>query len=624
MTATQSNLAGLSGYIFRAPRWYTSLALSLVLAAFTGIVAFDSAYLLDDAWRGVFFIGFPTVVASIFTAPVDNALGGRLSSNSASLLALMSELVLIVVLLAAGPISMLLGFTQQFVLDALIVSLAAIFALRLFIILIISQRKALRSMIPASIQTVAAAALLFIYSGTLYYFQVGGPFIEVFFARPDHTALELQDAIYPFDFVLLGITCAVHAVAVIGFLRIVDWPWKSGLGVSVLDFLQGFIGHLAGNSHKLEHFFVQLGEQAHVPVTVLAFRRPNGEEKARFVLPMVHPGPMGDIGGGNLPVRMAEVADGLSFAPHATAGHDFNLVTEREVDTISRTVEKVVENIEYTDTATSGIQITAGEATLTGHAFGEDGLLVNTFSPACTDDIDFSVGLTAAANAQSSGLDDVLLVDAHNCNDGLDGADIGHVTPGSERSFDLIHGASDIGYHLTDLDQQQLRLGTAWDETPWDADDGIGPLGIRVAVVEAGSHRTAYILFDGNNMDPGLRERIIGAVDFVDTAEVMTSDTHIVNRVDAENQVGDGIPESELLAVVRSLVDEAVADLEPVEAGMATEQAEVTVFGNDRTETLASHANAMIPMATGLAVAFLFSVLSVSALIFLLAESGPV
>jgi len=623
MTKTQGNLAGLSRFIFRVPQWYASLGAALVIAGVAGVVAFDSAYPFDDAWRGVFFIGLPTVIASVFTAPIDNVLGGRLTSNSASLLALVCELVLILVLLVAGLLSTGLGFTQEFVFDALIVGLAGIFALRLLIILAISQRRWWRSVLPASIQSVAAAALLFVYSGTLYYFQIGGPLLEAFFARPDETALELEGIILPFDFVLLGVVCLLHAVAVIGFLRIIDLPWRSSMGVSVLDFIQGFIGYLAGNSDELENFFVDLGEEAIVPISVLSFRRLDGGEKARFTIPMVHPGPMGDIGGGNLPVRLAESADGLSFAPHATAGHDFNLVTEREVDTICETVEEAADQITYSETATKGTRVSEGSATVTGHAFGDDGLLVNTFSPSCADDVEFSVGLTAISGAQASGLDDVLLADAHNCNDGLEGGDIGHVVPGSERSYDLIEGASSLGERLRQQEQGTLRLGTAWDETEWEPDDGIGPLGVRVAVLDVGDHRTAYILCDGNNMEPGLREQIIESIESVDVAEVLTSDTHIVNTVDAENQIGDQIPAERLIEVIQTLLAEAITDLEPVEAGVASERAEVTVFGNDRTEALASHANAMVPMATGLAAAFVFAILSVSGLIFLLAESVP-
>jgi putative membrane protein len=265
--------------------------------------------------------------------------------------------------------------------------------------------------------------------------------------------------------------------------------------------------------------------------------------------------------------------------------------------------------------------LTEGEATLTGQAFGDDALVVSTFSPTPADDVEYAVGLSAMAEASSAGLEDILLVDAHNCNDGLSGKDLGHVVPGSGRSFDMMDGADRLGKRLRALDQHRVRLGTAWDETPWDPEDGIGPLGVRVAVIEAGGHTTAYVLVDGNNMETGLRERVLAAVDEVDLVEVMTTDTHVVNTVEAENQVGEGIPEDAFVTLVRSLVQSAIEDLEPVEAGMASEKAEVTVFGNDRTETLASHANAMLPMATALAGAFVFAVLSLTLLIFLVASS---
>ncbi len=620
MTATQGNLAAMSRYIVGAPRWYASVAVALALAAVTGVAAFDSAYLLDDAWRGVFFVGLPTVAASFFTATVDRRLGGQMTPDRSSLLALVSELLVIVVLTAAAILSVLLEVGQQFVLDALLVALAAIFALRLLVLMAVSPGSLLRAAVPASIQTVVAAVMLFVYSGTLYSLQVGGPLLQTFLARPQEAPLQLQYAVYPFDFFLLTVICLVHASAVWVFLGVIDRPWRSSLGVSVLDFARGFVGYIAEGTSELEEFFEDIGEEALVPVTVLSFRRPDGDEKARFVLPMVHPGPMGDIGGGNLPETVARATDGLCFPPHATAGHDFNLVTEREVETVCEAAERAYQRVEYADTATRGVRLTEGEATLTGQAFGGDALVLSTFAPSPADDVEYAVGLSAMAKASTPGLGDVLFVDAHNCNDGLSGGDLGHVVPGSERSFDMIDGAERLGSRLQSLDRHPVRLGTAWDETPWEPRDGVGPLGVRVAVVEAGDQRVAYVLVDGNNMEPGLRERVLGAVDAVDLVEVMTSDTHVVNTVEAENQVGEGIPGDAFVALVRSLVESAVEDLEPVEAGMACEKAEVTVFGNNRTETLASHANAMLPMATALAGAFVFAVFSVSLLIFLIAS----
>jgi putative membrane protein len=618
MTATQGNLASLSRYIFRAPNWYASLALALVLAALTGVVAFDSSFVLDAAWRGVFFIGVPTVAAAVLTASLDRRLGGKLTRDRAALLALACELVVVGILTVASVVAVLTDLGQQFVFDALLIALAAIFALRLLVVMAVSRQRTLRAAIPASVQTVVAAVMLFIYSGTLYYLQLGGPLLDTLLARPHRAPASLQYSIYPFDFVLLGVICLIHAAAVWGFLQVIDTPWRRSLGVSVLDFIQGFIGHIAEGSDDLEEFFEEIGEDALVPVTVLSFRRPGGEEKARFVLPMIHPGPMGDIGGGNLPIRIAEDTEGLAFAPHATAGHDFNLVTEREVEAICGAAESAYQRIEYGETATRGVQIEEGTATLTGQAIGDDALVVNTFSPTPADDVEYAVGLSAVSEARSGGLDDVLLVDAHNCNDGLEGDDLGHIVPGSERSFDLLHGAGRLGERLDRMTQHPLRMGVAWEETPWEPEEGIGPLGVRVAVLEAGGHETAYVLVDGNNMEPGLRETLVGAVDGVDCIEVMTSDTHVVNTVEAENQVGDKIPDEELVAVVADLVERARADLEPVEAGMESERVEVTVFGNDRTETLASHANAMVSMGGALAGVFVLAVLSVSILVFLL------
>ena len=67
MSNTQGDLASLSRFIFRAPSWYSSVAFSLLIAALAGVAAFDSRFVLEDAWQGVFFIGVPTVVASLVT-----------------------------------------------------------------------------------------------------------------------------------------------------------------------------------------------------------------------------------------------------------------------------------------------------------------------------------------------------------------------------------------------------------------------------------------------------------------------------------------------------------------------------------------------------------------------------
>jgi putative membrane protein len=634
MTATQSDLAGLSRYIFTAPRWYSSLGFALIIAAMTGIAAFDSGtgsptvrnllILGRDAWQGIFFIGLPTVIASFGTTGVDRFVGGKLTPNRSSLLALLCELILVAIVTGAGVIAQVTLLGQTFVYDALVVALASVFAFRLLVVMAVSQSSLLIAAVPASLQTAVSAAFLFIYSGTVRFLELGGPLLDAYLTPYLSRASEAPPELWvigPNHFQLLAVTCLIYAAAVYVFIRVIDRPWQRSLGVSVLDFIRGFIGHVAEGSRELEDFFEKLGEEAVVPVTVLAFRRPDGTQKARFVLPMIHPGPMGEIGGGNFPVRVAKHTDGLVFPPHATAGHDFNLVTEREVDTILDAVDAAQDRLTYDAAATRSTRTESGEATMLGQAFGDDALLVATYAPGFADDVEYGVGLSVTAEARTTGLDDVLLIDAHNSNDGLEGDDLGHVTPGSERAFDMLTTARQAGRRLAERPTDSIRLGVAWDRTEWDAVDGIGPLGVRVAVVEVDGQHTAYILVDGNNMVPGLRGRVVESVtadEPIDVAEIMTTDTHIVNTVEADNQVGAVIDHEAFVELIERLVAEAVDDLEPVEAGLATERTTVTVFGNDRTETLASHANAVVSMGGAFAVAIILTAMAASLLVFVL------
>ncbi len=618
MTATQGDLASLSRFVFRTPRWYTSLTFALAVAAVAGVGVFETRFVLGDAWQGVFFVGVPTVAASALTAAVDRSLGGRLTPSRSSLLALACELLVVAMLVVAGVVAVFTHLAQNFVFDVLLLALAFIFGLRLLVVTSVSRYSPVVAAVPASIQTAVAALLLFVYSGTMRYLEVDVPVAQAYLSRPGQAPEELL-VVVPGDFALLGVLCLVFGIAVIGFVKVIDRPWQRSLGVSVLDFIGGFIGHIAEETSELEAFFEEIGEDAVVPVTVLSARREDGTEKARFVLPMIHPGPMGEIGGGNLPVALAEQADGLCFPPHATAGHDFNLVTEREVETLLDAAADAHDRIEYRAEATPGARTEEGEATVLGQGVGEGAVFVGTFAPNYTDDIEYGVGLAAAGRAQASGFEDVLLVDAHNCNDGVEEVP-GHVVPGSTRSFDLLQAVEAAADRLQDATREPLALGTAWEQTRWEPAQGIGPLGIRVAVFDAGGHVTAYVLVDGNNMDPGVRDRLVdlvAAADAVDAVEVMTTDTHVVNSVDSTNQVGEALDVAELAAVVEDLVERALADREPVSAGLATEHAEVTVFGNDRTETLASHANAMVSMGGWLAASVTVAAVAVSVLLFL-------
>jgi putative membrane protein len=638
MTTSQSNLSDLSRYVFKSPNWQISVFFSLALAAVVGASAFQSmeggttifSSIIDNMILGVFFIGVPTLLASFFTPPIDRMLGGKITYNRSSLLALVCEIIVVVCLLFAKVVDLLFNI-ESIVYVVLIASLAIIFAFRLAIVMAISHKNPCIASIPASIQTVTAAAIYAVAQSQVVKNGVGpnlliGPgsgklYFQSYAMGPKNSITEIISVGIQGELLLLVGMSIIYALGVWGLIVIIDRPWRKTLGVSGFDFIRGFIDYIAEDSRGLEDFFESIGESAVVPVTVMSYADLRGKQKACFSLPMLHPGPMGTIGGGNLPESLARDTEGMAFTPHATAGHDFNLTTAREVDSIISVVKRAIEDVELYENATRSVRSRVGEAEIVGQMFGDSAMLIVTYSPGCADDIDYAVGLSAMAEARGQGLRNVMLIDAHNCNNGTRGGVIGHVTPGSQRSFDLFEAAKDVSKKLVQEDQNSFELGVAWDKTKWGLEEGMGPLGIRVAVIKVGDQETAYVQIDGNNMDPGLRDRIVEENELVDEIEIITTDTHIVNTIDAVNQVGQRIPHNELIGKIQELIKEAKEDCESVVAGMSSRKTTVTVFGNDMTETLASHANAMISMGGALTAAMIIATISISILLFLFAAA---
>ncbi|MFQ5553698.1 MAG: DUF2070 family protein, partial [Thermoplasmata archaeon] len=100
---------------------------------------------------------------------------------------------------------------------------------------------------------------------------------------------------------------------------------------------------------------------------------------------------------------------------------------------------------------------------------------------------------------------------------------------------------------------------------------------------ELDGQRTAYLLFDGNNMVPDLREELLGGLeDLVDEAEVLTTDNHIVNNtLPGFNPVGWRTDREALARASRAAVEEALSSLAPASVGGHTGLLEdVAVWGH--------------------------------------------
>ena len=152
-----------------------------------------------------------------------------------------------------------------------------------------------------------------------------------------------------------------------------------------------------------------------------------------------------------------------------------------------------------------------------------------------------------------------------------------------------------------------FSVGYAHEHLPYSREQGFGDLGVQVMVVESTGQKTAYVLFDGNNMAEGVREILLEKIlTVVDAAEVMTTDSHVVNTITGKNPVGMEVPVEMFLPAVMRIVQAAIDDLEPAECAATTALCEhIVVFGSNRISRVASTVNAMLIFVAPLSLAML-------------------
>ena len=575
----EESTAGLMKYVFAAPRWKNSILVTLALSLVVGAGVFNFGW-RENLLAGLILIGIPAVLAAAFTHPLARLLQGTMTVNRSALLAFVGAVIISVFCVVGALISFAIGW--QLTISAYVMSLGAVFAFRILVLIAITQKSFVRNLVPASLQTVFGALFLLLFGATGYVVNL----------------------------VTISVVFTLGALVII---RYIDAPLRKSFGVSGMDFIRSFFAQSVDGAPGMEDFFIKIGEAVEVPVTTLSFRT-NERLKATFVVPAVHPGPVGEIGGGNLPVRIVNNLDGGEiFVPHGTATHDFNLVSATESLKIVEAAARAVENTLYTADASKSIRVQRGAIKLLAQRFGNSVLFVSTLSPESTEDIEYGLGLVASAEARTQGAQHAVLIDAHNCTAPYASS----MWAGTKNSFDLIDAIREASSRLMQSEplRSDIKLGIASRGPIFGRDEGMGDLGIQVALVEVAGQRTAYVLVDANNMVPNLREIIVSALK-VDEAEVMTTDNHVVNSYSGVNLLGFKADNGVLLKAIIELVDEAQANLEPVRAGMNTQQANgVSVFGSQKTAQLASTVNAIMAMGGALGISVIIAAFAISLLL---------
>lgn len=601
--SSMSSVAGLSKYITTLPKTKNSILTIIFISFISGALIFlignEYPYgiiekILYGGSFGFGVLGISSIISGgIDQRGIDSLHGINLKTKHSMFLSLLS-MTFISAILIIGTLFGAIFHVNVFI-NCLLFGCVLIFGLNTLILWSVTKISFRRSAMIGTIQPLLILAMYVLVS----YFSSYSPIIDS----------SLGSMILK---VIVG--SVIFILAIYSFITVVESPMKKNLGIGILDLLSLFIAHMNEGSKSLESLFDNMGEPISTVVTFISFRTKKGI-KSLFVSPSVHPGPLGDIGGSNMPTILAERFNHFTMIAHGPSTHDFNPVATRELDKIESAIKTGLEKVEYSPKATLFKRYKEEKANIGVQFFNKGMVILSTFAPEGSDDIEFGVGLTMMTQSKSRcKVQDSIIVDCHNSFT----PESGGVLPGNDEVFEIITAIDKI-----DLENEYYDIKVGCYENPMNdlgKNEGVGESGIKTMVIEVANQKTAYILFDSNNMEIGFRAEIIDTVKElgIDEVEVMTTDTHSVNTISrGYNPIGL-TKRPEITEYIKESVIKAIDDLEEVEVGTGTEKIEnLKTFGPTNSTELISTISSIVAVSKIIApVLFISAIIIVIIWIF--------
>ena len=382
---------------------------------------------------------------------------------------------------------------------------------------------------------------------------------------------------------------AICFLAVSLFFYIIERLSQKTFSLHSIPLFRSFIVNwVTDQNAPLEKYLEEMGENKDIEVTLLKFD--SSKPKAAIIVPLVHPGPFKNIGSSLLPSllkqRFETEYDCPTCTPLGILGHELDLASQEQNNKI---ISKVIESAKFKPTdnlASPFVRVTEGAATASGQIFGETLFLSFTLAPKTTEDLPQELGQYVNREAAKHGLKNVVVVNTHNSlTDIVD----------TQKHLDALQtAASRFLQKAVKLRTKQFMVGGASVfPKEFSLKAGMGTGGITALVVKVDSQKTAYVVIDGNNMVPRLREKILAALTSIgfSESEVFTTDTHavtaLITRKRGYHPVGEVMDQELLIRYICEAAKKAEANLEICNAGFRHFVVpQVRVIGEERLKSI--------------------------------------
>ncbi|HVX03325.1 MAG TPA: DUF2070 family protein [Nitrososphaera sp.] len=332
-----------------------------------------------------------------------------------------------------------------------------------------------------------------------------------------------------------GIGFGVVFVALaISWATIVDKAGRPEIP-STFRVLQAFLSAWTENkAGGLEEYLESRAHDESVSTKIIKFlplqeQQGRQQQPSAIILPDVHPGPFGNVGGSNLPYVLYERFGRSALVMHSVSDHSLNIPSKAEVNRYIAGLSRAAVEARG-KTCSLPVQHRQGNATATAIAFGRSALLMLSLAPKGMEDVPQSVRKELESYAAGRGMDHLLVVDCHNAmGSQLGEQDIADLVAAAKKCLDEAARGEQAEFAagfagLADVEGRQISL-------QHDSRD-MGQSGLAVIAVVTQGRTYAIGWADSNNMDNALRDKVMMArakddlSNDVNMLEVCSSDTH--------------------------------------------------------------------------------------------------
>ena len=377
--------------------------------------------------------------------------------------------------------------------------------------------------------------------------------------------------------------------AVYLLLHTIDRLGQDTYGLPSMPLFKAFLLNWVTDANApLETYLEEMGENADIEVSLLKFDA--SKPKAAVIVPLVHPGPFKNIGSSLLPSLLKHAYEShygcSACTPLGILGHELDLASQAQNQKI---VAKVISSAIFdanSDIASPFVKIIEGTATASCQIFGDTLFLAFSLAPKTTEDLPQELRRMVSEEAKRYGFEHVIVVNAHNC--------LGAVDDTNEHVDELKRAAFKCMLKAIGKPKKAFSVGSA-SVFPSDftLKQGMGTGGITAIVVEVEGQKTVYIVIDGNNMVPFLREKILEFISLLgfDDCEVFTTDTHAVSALVTSTRgycpIGEAISHDALMVYIEKAAKKAASNLEAAKAGcIQFTVPSVIVIGEERLKSI--------------------------------------